>query len=204
MSTHREPRPRPSSLNDSQGSDHDLIARAVRGDSSAYDTLVTRYRDRLYALVYHMVLNAQEAEDLAQETFVKAYRNLGAFRHESNFYTWLYRIAVNLVYTQSKKHSRRRALFTAAVQSGDTLGSHWPATPEELAQSEEAREMILKAIHLLDPRFRQVLILKELEGLEVAEVAKILGLPEGTVKSRLYRAREDLRRLLKSWKREAS
>lgn len=204
MSAKREPRPTPSSLNNSQETERALIARALKGDSGAYDTLVTRFRDRLYALVYHMVLNAQEAEDLAQETFVKAYRSLGKFRQESNFYTWLYRIAVNLVYTQSKKYSRRRALFTAAVQSGDSLGAHWPATPEELAQSEEAREMILKAIHQLDPRFRQVLVLKELEGLEVAEVAKILGLPEGTVKSRLFRAREDLRRLLKSWKREAS
>jgi RNA polymerase sigma-70 factor, ECF subfamily len=200
----REPHPTPSSLNNSQETDRQLIARALRGDSGAYDTLVTRYRDRLYSLVYHMVQNAQEAEDLAQETFVKAYRNLGKFRHESNFYTWLYRIAVNLVYTQSKKYSRRRMLFTAAVMSGDSLGARWPATPEELAQSEEVKEMILKAIHQLDPRFRQVLILKELEGLEVAEVAKILGLPEGTVKSRLFRAREDLRRLLKSWKRESS
>lgn len=200
----REPRPEPSSLKSNQESDRRLIELALRGGSGAYDALVTRYRDRVYSLVYHMVLNAQEAEDLAQETFVKAYRNLGKFRHESNFYTWLYRIAVNLVYTQSKKYSRRRLLFTAAVQSGDPMGARWPATPEELAQSEEAKEMILKAICQLDPRFRQVLVLKELEGLDVAEVAKILGLPEGTVKSRLFRAREDLRRLLKSWKREAS
>ncbi|MEW6516295.1 MAG: sigma-70 family RNA polymerase sigma factor [candidate division FCPU426 bacterium] len=198
----REPRPEPSSLNDSREPDRQLIARTLRGDADAYDALVTRYRDRLYALVYHMVLNAQEAEDLAQETFVKAYRSLGKFRQESNFYTWLYRIAVNLVYTQSKKSSRRRTLFTAALEAGEPMGVHWPSTPEELAQSEETKEMILKAIHQLDPRFRQVLILKELEGLEVAEVARILSLPEGTVKSRLYRAREDLRRLLKSWRRE--
>jgi len=196
----REPQNHDSSLNFWQINDKVLIERTLMGDNEAFDMLVIRYRDRVYSLAYHMLANAEEAEDIAQEVFVRAYRNLGNFRQESGFFTWLYRIAVNIVYTQAKKNARRRTLYEEAFRELDHSKGQAFANPEIMAQSGELREMILKAINQLDPRFRQVLILKELEGLDVSEVAYILGLPEGTVKSRLYRSREDLKRLIQTWK----
>ncbi len=197
----REPENSPSSLN-FRPSDKALIERTLKGENGAFDMLVTRYRDRVFSLAYHMLQNAFEADDVAQEVFVKAYRNLGKFRQEASLFTWLYRIAVNEIYTRTKKTSRRRALYENALQESSRLHATPLASPEDLAQSGELKEMILKAINQLDPRFRQVLILKELEGLEVGEVARILGLPEGTVKSRLFRAREDLKRIIQAWNQE--
>ncbi|MBN1594821.1 sigma-70 family RNA polymerase sigma factor [candidate division FCPU426 bacterium] len=194
----REPHNHDSSLNFEQAADKELIRRTLGGEKAAFDALITRYRDRIYSLAYHMLANVEEAEDIAQEVFVRAYKNLVQFRQESGFYTWLYRIAVNIVYTQAKKNSRRRTLYQAAFREMDVRHAQVFDNPEREAQSSELREMILRAIHQLDPRFRQVIILKELEGLDVSEVAHILGLPEGTVKSRLFRAREDLKRLIQS------
>jgi RNA polymerase sigma-70 factor, ECF subfamily len=196
----REPQNTDSSLNNRQLKDTTLIERTLSGDNGAFDMLVTRYRDRIFSLAFHMLSNAEEAEDIAQEVFVRAYRNLGKFRQESSFYTWLYRIAVNIVYTQAKKNTRRRVLYDEAFKEREYLQPHSFDSPETVAQAGEVREMILKAINQLDPRFRQVIILKELEGLDVSEVAKLLGLPEGTVKSRLFRAREDLKHIIQTWK----
>ncbi|MCD4812259.1 sigma-70 family RNA polymerase sigma factor [bacterium] len=200
----REPHHHDSSLNLGQANDRKLIDQTLSGHNEAFDVLVTRYRDRIYSLAYHMLSNAEEAQDIAQEVFVRAYKNLSKFRHESSFYTWLYRIAVNIVYTQAKKASRRRELYDQAFKDLRMKPGKMPETPEGLAQLEELKEMILRAIRQLDPRFRQVLILKEIEGHDVSEVAKMLKLPQGTVKSRLYRAREDLRHIIQSWKAYSS
>ncbi|MCK5242574.1 sigma-70 family RNA polymerase sigma factor [bacterium] len=195
----REPQNNNSSLNNRQAKDKNLIERTLKGDNEAFDMLVTRYRDRVFSLAYHMLLNSEEAEDIAQEVFVRAYRSLGKFRQESGFFTWLYRIAVNIVYTQAKKNARRRVLYDEALKEREYLQPQSFDSPEIPAQSGELREMILRAINQLDHRFRQVIVLKELEGMDVSEVAQILGLPEGTVKSRLFRAREDLRHIIQTW-----
>jgi RNA polymerase sigma-70 factor (ECF subfamily) len=200
----REPQKHDPSLNVRPVDDNTLIEQTLKGQTNAFDMLVTRYRDRVYSLAYYMLSNAYEAEDIAQEVFVRAYINLGKFRRESGFYTWLYRIAVNIVYTQAKKYSRRRTLYEDSFREQDYSRSQAAESPEAAAQSQELREMILRAIHHLDPRFRQVLVLKELEGLDISEVAHILGLPEGTVKSRLFRAREDLKCLLQKWREGTS
>lgn len=195
----REPQNNNSSLNIRQAKDKNLIERTLKGDNEAFDMLVIRYRDRVFSLAYHMLLNFEEAEDIAQEVFVRAYRSLGKFRQESGFFTWLYRIAVNIVYTQAKKNTRRRVLYDEVLKEREYLQPQSFDSPEIPAQSGELREMILRAINQLDHRFRQVIVLKELEGMDVSEVARILGLPEGTVKSRLFRAREDLRHIIQTW-----
>jgi RNA polymerase sigma-70 factor (ECF subfamily) len=191
----REPKKTTASLTEDMEEDPVLILRTLDGDDTAFDTLVTRYRDRIYALAFHMLWSREEAEDVAQEVFVRAYRSLAKFRKESGFFTWLYRIAVNLVYTQARKAARQRQVYALAYR--EMKGSQAsPKTPFELAARGELAENLHAALLRVDPRMRQVLVLRELEGLDVGEVAEILHLPKGTVKSRHFRAREDLRLIL--------
>lgn len=192
----REPREHDASLNHESNQDEILISRTLRGEKEAFDILITKYRDRLFRMTIFMLGNQQEAEDVAQEVFVKAYRNLGKFRGKSSFFTWLYRIAVNSIYTQARKLARRREVQRQVFREKTEISNPGPKTPEELAITGELQDMVSAAITQLDPRFRQVLILKEIEGMEVAMVAEILNLPSGTVKSRLFRAREELRSIL--------
>ncbi len=176
--------------------DAELVARTLAGENAAFDALVVKYRERVYSLAFHMLRNEQEALDVSQEVFMRAYFALGKFRGESGFFTWLYRIAVNLVYTHAKRESKRRELNVKAA--GDGWGQVHAAvkTPEELAEKNEIQAALHRALQALDLRFREVLVLKEIEGLEVEEVAEVLGLPQGTVKSRLFRARRQLKGLL--------
>jgi RNA polymerase sigma-70 factor, ECF subfamily len=173
-----------------------LVEQTLAGDASAFDELVTRYRDRVYTLACHLLRNPHDAEDVAQEVFVRAYRSLRSFRRECAFFTWLYRIAVNLAYTHSRRRKRRRELEDAAASEPAAVWTPPQLSPAEQAEREEIRDQVHGVLPLLDDRLRQVLVLKEIEGLEVAAIAELLQIPVGTVKSRLFRGREDLRRLL--------
>ncbi len=192
----REPCEHDISLKTERARDEVLISRTLGGEKDAFDILVTKYRDRIFRLTIYMLGNQQEAEDAAQEVFVKAYRNLGKFRGQSSFFTWLYRIAVNNIYTQARKSARRWEIQRQVFRENTGISNPGPKTPEELAVAGELQDMVRAAITQLDPRFRQVLILKEIEGMEVGMVAEMLNLPAGTVKSRLFRAREDMRSIL--------
>jgi RNA polymerase sigma-70 factor (ECF subfamily) len=174
-----------------------LIERTLAGDNTGFDGLITRYRDRIFSLAFHLLWNRTEAEDLAQEVFLRAYRGLKAFRRDARFFTWLYRITVNLVYTQSHRAASRRHAreqLALALRSAPC-----PQNPAELVEADEASDLLHAALANLDLRLREVLVLREIEGLEVAEVARMLRIPEGTVKSRLFRAHEDLRRRFSKW-----
>jgi RNA polymerase sigma-70 factor, ECF subfamily len=190
----REPRHPEPSLPSDMDQDKDLIARTLAGENAAFDALLTRYRNRIFGLLVHMVRDGQEADDMAQEVFVRAYYGLKNFRGECSFFTWLYRIAANVLYTQTRRAARRRQIHEQAWQEITRRSAC--RTPAEAAESGELQELVMRALPLIDVRLREVLVLRDLEGFEEAEVAQLLKVPRGTVKSRLFRAREDLRRII--------
>lgn len=193
----REPSASENSRTENMETDQVLIARVIDGDNASFDILVTRYRDRIYRVLRQMLRDGQEAEDLAQEVFVRAYHGLRRFRGECNFFTWLYRIAANVLYTQTRRAARRREIHDRAGR--EIVRSSACLTPADHAEREEIREWVRRALPHIDPRLREVLVLRDIEGYEVEEVARMLQVPKGTVKSRLFRAREDLRRLIQTF-----
>ncbi len=174
----------------------ELVGRAREGDPDAFTALVVRYQDRIYTLAYRMVGNAEDAADVAQDTFLAAWEGLSRFRGESALYTWLYRIAVN------KALGRRRGSSTVRTFSSDVDPSPLEfavdrsLAPEELAQTRERSVLVQEAIAALESELKAVVVLKDVEGMEYEEIAEILSIPLGTVKSRLHRARLSLRQSL--------
>jgi RNA polymerase sigma-70 factor (ECF subfamily) len=173
--------------------DRELIACTLGGETRAFDELMWRYRDRVYRLAYHMLWNEHEADDAAQEVFVRAYCHLNKFRGDSSFFTWLYRIAKNVVYTQAKKAGRQREIYRTAHEEQSLRGAAGPS-PEISAERAELMARVYSGLGTLDPRLQEVLVLREIEGLDNDEVARVLAVPLGTVKSRLFRAQENLRK----------
>ncbi len=177
-----------------------VILRAVNGDADAFEQLVRTYQTPIYNLCLRMSGNPDDAADLSQEAFIKAWRNLGSFQFESAFSTWLYRLASNtcLDFLRSVK---RRPQVSLTVEDGDgetqTLDLPDTApTPEEAAISKEENELLARAMQSLDEQQRQILTLRVVNDLSYAEIAEILNIKEGTVKSRLARTRDALRKKL--------
>jgi len=177
-----------------------LIDRFKNSDQSAFEELILKYQDRVYNLCRHMLGNAHDAQDAAQDTFIKAYRNLEKFIPESSFYTWLYRIAVNTC-LDYKKRPFFESLFTTSGESEELMIEEIaPApSPERLYASKQIRNALLKSLKKLSPKLRTVIILKEIEGFSYEEIAEITEMSIGTVKSRIARAREELRELMKEF-----
>jgi RNA polymerase sigma-70 factor (ECF subfamily) len=182
--------------------DHRLIAECLRGDPAAFGVLVRRYQDRLYNTVFRLVGNAEDALDVVQEAFLNAYQSLESFKGDSLFFTWLYRIAVNAAISFKRK---RRVVIpidaARGVEPGAPQGVE-PADPSELSrpghalEQEEQERRIQRALSRLSPEHRAVLILKDMEGQKYEAMAEILQVPIGTIRSRLHRARLELRELL--------
>jgi RNA polymerase sigma-70 factor (ECF subfamily) len=182
-------------------SDSELILRVRKGDGSAYRPLVERYQQRIHAMVYGMVRDAEEARDITQNAFIKAYQNLASFRIESSFYTWLYRIAMNLAIDHTRKNRRRKTTgFDEAVASRDEDGTildlHQSDSPQKALQRKELHDRIFRALDELSEDQREVILLREVEGLSYKEIADAMGIPEGTVMSRLFYARKRMQALL--------
>jgi RNA polymerase sigma-70 factor (ECF subfamily) len=178
--------------------DHRLIADCLQGRTAAFGELVRRYQDRLYHCVYRLVDNAEDAQDIVQDAFLNAYQSLDRFKGDSQFFTWLYRIAFNT--SISLKRKQRVAL---TLQSGHDRGTtDEPLDPSESSRPEYALEKaeeerrIQQALNRLSIEHRTVLILKDIEGQKYQTMAEILQVPIGTIRSRLHRARMELRRLL--------
>jgi RNA polymerase sigma-70 factor, ECF subfamily len=186
-------------------SEAQFIARLVARDESAFNELVMVYERRVFALVFRMLGRRDEAEDLAQEVFVQIFKAIDQFRGESKLSTWIYRIAVNLCKNRSKYLSRRhlsdqedidamaeRVPLSAAkgVSVGDV------SRPDDLVEGMQLEVVVKRAIAELEPDFREVLVLRDVEDLSYEEIASITGLPDGTVKSRIHRARAQLRALV--------
>ena len=174
-----------------------LIRRFTTGDASAFEELVLRYQDRIYNLCRHMLGNAHDAEDAAQDTFLKAYRNLHKFQPDASLYTWLYRIAVNTCIDYKRKPFFE-SLFRRSDEGEESMidvPSHAPS-PERLYESKQMDRALWKSLGKLSAKLRAVIILKEIEGLSYEEIAAVLDISVGTVKSRISRAREELRGLM--------
>src|SRR5689334_20369467 len=185
-------------------SELDLVKRCQDGESEAFDELVTRYRTRVFGMIYNMVHSEQDAWDLAQDSFVKAWKSIGRFRGKSSFYTWIYRIVMNVTIDWLRKKQVRGsgAEFDEAVQLKeiDPAAKTAPKAddlPYERIQRGELRAKIDAAIAQLSPEHRAVILMKETEDMQYHEIAEALGCSIGTVMSRLFYARKKLQTLLK-------
>jgi RNA polymerase sigma-70 factor, ECF subfamily len=172
--------------------DRELVTGCKGGDHAAFEQLVLKYQDRIYNLCRHMIQDAEDAQDAAQDAFLKAYAALKNFDPEASLYTWLYRIAVNTCLDYNKKS--RPEPFEEESTTED-LPSAQPS-PERLYQSKETGRLIDAALRKLPDKLRAAIVLKEIEGLLYDEIAEVLHTSVGTVKSRISRARDELRRLL--------
>ncbi len=180
------------SLEETDGS---LVRRVQRGDKSAFDLLVRKYQHKVVKLVMRYVGGQAEAEDVAQEAFIKAYRALANFRGDSAFYTWLYRIAINTAKNTIGSRERRMISIEGGGEDGDEsydLADRLQdnATPEALAMTDEIRDTVNRAIASLPEDLRTAIVLRELEGLSYEDIAATMSCPVGTVRSRIFRARE--------------
>ncbi|HZR35754.1 MAG TPA: RNA polymerase sigma factor RpoE [Nevskia sp.] len=173
--------------------DEQLVARAQEGDERAFELLVRKYQYKIIQLVSRLVGDS-DAPDVAQETFIKAYRALSGFRGQSAFYTWLYRIGINTAKNHIVSRGRRPANQDIDIQDAEQYGhtEHLSDvdTPESLLLSEEIKQKVAEVIHKLPADLRQAITLRELEGLSYEEIAEVMDCPIGTVRSRIFRARE--------------
>jgi len=178
--------------------DHRLIAECLRGVTSAFGVLVRRYQDRLFHTVYRMVDNAEDAQDIVQEAFLNAYQSLDSFKGDSLFFTWLYRIAVNTAI--SLKRKQRVLLSIDGLRNGepgiDPLDPSDLSRPGHALEQAEQERRIQQALNRLSPEHRAVLVMKDMEGQKYETMAEVLQVPIGTIRSRLHRARLELRQLL--------
>jgi RNA polymerase sigma-70 factor (ECF subfamily) len=182
--------------------DHELVRAVLDGDATAYRGLVERYQGRIYSVCYGMVRNREDARDLAQEAFVKAFKNLSRFRFGASFYTWLCRIAMNVSIDHLRRQKVRRAeAFDEGIASRDSDGvislQHHRNDPGRDLERKRLHAAILAAMDELPDEQKQVIVLREVEGMAYKEIADVMGIPEGTVMSRLYYARKKLQKALK-------
>ena len=184
--------------------DYVLVGRASEGDFAAYDELVRRYQGRIYSLVYNMTSSKEDAEDMVQEVFVKAYSSLKKFRRTASFYTWIYRIAINQTINFLKKRKRRQTLSLNDVDEGverdpsyvELSARESPVRDTSLA---ELQEKLNKALLTLSEKHRIVVVLHDIQGVPHDKIAQMTGCAEGTVRSRLFYARQQLQGELKEF-----
>jgi len=174
--------------------DQELVLKVQQGDKSAFDLLVIKYQHRIIQLVNRYIKDPSEAQDVAQEAFIKAYKALENFRGESAFYTWLYRIAINTAKNYLVSRSRRHSDYHVDVQDAEQVGNapqlKGMETPDELLQNDEIIDVINVAIEQLPEDMKTAIVLREFEGLSYEEIAQAMECPVGTVRSRIFRARE--------------
>lgn len=175
-------------------SDRELVERVKRGERRAFDLLVLKYQHRIANLVARYVPDQSEVLDVSQETFIKAYRAISRFRGDSAFYTWLYRIAINTAKNHLAAQTRRpreSGIDPADIEQLEGAAEWWEnVTPEGLALTEEIRQTVIAAIEDLPEDLKVAISLRELEGLSYEDIARVMECPIGTVRSRIFRARE--------------
>ena len=193
-----------ATLAQSDVSELDLVKRCQAGDTEAFDELVTRYRTRVFGMIYNMVHSEEDAWDLAQESFLKAWKSIGRFRGQSSFYTWIYRIVMNVTidWLRKKQIKAGGAEFDDSIQLKEVEPASKTvpkadALPSVAMEQKEIRGEIDKAIAQLSPEHRAVILMKEIDGMQYHEIAETLGCSIGTVMSRLFYARKKLQNLLR-------
>lgn len=172
-----------------------LVERSQGGDREAFEELVRRHADRLYAVVLRFVADGEEAQDVTQEAFLRAWRSIGRFRGQSQFFTWLYRIGIN----EAKRRAGRRPpaeLFASLEDDPMPEAPDWSEAPQLRLEQSDLREVLERAIRELPLRYRATVILRDVEGLSTREAAEVMELSEAAFKSRLHRARLAVRRSL--------
>jgi RNA polymerase sigma factor (sigma-70 family) len=184
--------------------DLELVRRAQKGDLAAYDELIRRYQERIYATVYHMTSNHEDANDLAQETFIKGFQALKSFKGDSSFYTWIYRIAVNktinfLKQRKNRTHMSLNDLDFSAENDPDLVALISDKTPRRDINLSELQEKLNVAMQKLSPVHRMVVTLHDVQGLSHEEIGKIIDCNIGTVRSRLFYARQQLQAYLSDY-----
>lgn len=185
--------------------DEELVARTKDGDATAFDQLVRRYSPRVYGLVYNMTSNHEETNDVLQDVFLKAYRSIRGFRGDSSFYTWIHTIAANMTINHLKKRNRRRAMslddMDAHVENDpDYIEATAGSDPRREANLSELQKRLNEAMQKLSHDHRAVVTMFDIQGMPHAEIAKILGISEGTVRSRLFYAHRQLQNYLEEFR----
>lgn len=177
-----------------QSVDRELVVRVQQGDKRAFDVLVLKYQHKIVKLISRYIRDTAECQDVAQEAFIKAYRALAGFRGDSAFYTWLYRIAINTAKNYLVAQGRRPGDDNIDAQDAEQFEGESSlkeyATPERMALKDEIERTVFQAIDDLPEDLRMAITLRELEGLSYEEIAQAMGCPIGTVRSRIFRARE--------------
>jgi len=188
----------------SADADRGLVARAQQGDTAAFDQLVVKYSPRLYGMIYHMTSNKEDANDLMQDVFAKAYRSLSRFRGKSSFYTWIYAIGTNMTLNFLKKRKRRAAWslddLDSGIQNDDAMVdiAH-SANPRHQSDVNELQKKLNEAMQSLSDDHRAVVTMFDIQGIPHAEISKILKVSEGTVRSRLFYAHQQLQGYLEEF-----
>lgn len=188
-------------------SEADLVARCKAGDKLAFDELISAHQERVFNVAYRLMGNYDEALDLTQEVFLNCFRKIGSFKGDSALSTWLYRITVNTAknrwkYQQSRGLNRTDSLDALADEEGEKKLTDYPSPdpgPSELASGREAMNHFEECLQKLPPEYREVLVLRYVEELPYEEIAEILRISLGTVKSRIHRARSELRELMRDY-----
>lgn len=187
--------------NDTQQLDQELVKRVQRGDMAAFDLLVRKYQHRIAALIGRYVADWSECQDVAQETFIRAYRAIGSFRGDAQFYTWLHRIAVNTAKNHLVSLGRRPPGADIDVEDAEQFDSgvrlRDTDTPEREMMRRQMEQTVLRAVEQLPEELRIAITLREVDGLSYDEIAQRMGCPVGTVRSRIFRAREAIDEELK-------
>lgn len=188
--------------------DLELVEQVRAGKTEAYGELVRKYQDRVFNTCWRICGHLEEARDITQEAFLKAFENISSFRQQCGFYTWIFRVAVNLALSHRRKEQRRRTVAfgedtgRVATQAEGVAGLAARASasdPADAVGNAELRGVVSHALNALDDDHRAVVVLRDIEGLDYREIGDILGLPPGTVKSRLHRARMALRKAILPW-----
>ena len=179
--------------------EQELVHSAQKGETSAFGQLVEAHQSKIYSLCYRMTGNAEDAADLTQEVFLSAWRSLSRFQEQSSFGTWVYRMATNASIDFLRREKRRQVLSMTMEEDSEERQAQVPDerySPHRLLEQKEARQAVADALAALSPEHRQVLVLREMEWLSYQEIGQLLDLEEGTVKSRIARARLALRDFL--------
>ena len=186
---------------------HRLVTRAIDGDFDAFDQIMLLYRERLYGVIYNMTFNHEDAADLTQESFVKAFRSLSKFKRKSSFFTWLYRIGVNLTLTHLKRKKARKFFsFDQLIDQNKSKNQSVEFSSSETSSVKttllnELHEKLNEALSKLSDKHRTIVVLFEIDGLSHKEIASIMKCTEGTVRSRLHYAKVQLQSLLSEYVR---
>lgn len=181
--------------------DEELVRRVQRGDVAAFDLLVRKYQHRISALIGRYVADWSEVQDVAQETFIRAYRAIGNFRGDAQFYTWLHRIAVNTAKNHLVAHNRRPPTDDIDIDDAEQFDSgirlRDSDTPERELMRQQLEQTVVRAVEALPEELRVAINLREVDGLSYEEIAERMGCPIGTVRSRIFRARDAIDRELR-------